>query len=120
VRESNLAYVGRRATEIRLQFDDKRLLMTHGSPWSPQFQYLTETSRELERCVELDVDFLVLGHSHLPYVCRVGRTLVINPGSVGRADQPEGGDTLSYAILDTNSDEVRHESFVVPNCSVRA
>ena len=45
---------------------------------------------------------------------RVGRALVINPGSAGEARDPRNAFQLSYAILDTATDEVAFDSFQDP------
>lgn len=84
----------------------KRLLMVHGSPFDPYDEYLYPGSRGLARCAELDVDFLVLGHTHIPMATRVGRTLVVNPGSLGQGGDPDHPGMLSYAVLDTDTDRV--------------
>jgi hypothetical protein len=43
---------------------------------------------------------------------RVGRALVINPGSTGEARDIANGRRLSYAVLDTSSDELLFDNFV--------
>jgi hypothetical protein len=45
---------------------------------------------------------------------RVGRTLIINPGSAGEARDPRNGFRLSYAVLDTQTDEVTFGDFADP------
>jgi predicted phosphodiesterase len=42
---------------------------------------------------------------------RIGRALVINPGSAGDARDHANGRRLSYAVLDTASDEVLFDNF---------
>jgi putative phosphoesterase len=113
VRSQLLEHVRSRPSEAVLATGGRRVLMVHASPWSPRYQYLTPASRELDRCDELDVDFLVIGHSHLPFARRVGRTLVVNPGAVGRSDRPDSDD-VGYAVLDTDSGQVEHVSFPNP------
>ncbi|MBO0730246.1 MAG: metallophosphoesterase family protein [Acidimicrobiaceae bacterium] len=89
----------------------KRLLMVHASPFPPHDDYLYPGSSELARCAELDVDYLVLGHTHIPMATRVGRALVVNPGSLGQGGDPSYPGMLSYAVLDTDSDEVTFHRF---------
>ena len=84
----------------------KRLLMVHASPFSPYSDYLYRGSDQLARCGELDADILVLGHTHVPMAERVGSTLVVNPGSLGQGGDPDHPGMVSYAVLDTDSDEV--------------
>jgi putative phosphoesterase len=118
VRAANLEWVAGRPLSLRTTLGGgRRLLMVHGSPWAPHLDYLTPTSPQLGRCPELDVDFLVVGHSHLPFATRRGRTLVVNPGSIGQSDQPEMGDDVSFAVLDTESGEVGFQRFPNPQLS---
>ena len=114
VRAGNLDYVSRHGTEIRTRFGDKRLLMVHGSPWEPYGEYLHPSHPKFQRCDELEVDYLVLGHTHQPLVARFGRTLVVNPGSLGRSDQPGAGDVVTYALIDTSDDHVEVREFANP------
>jgi hypothetical protein len=45
---------------------------------------------------------------------RIGRTLVINPGSAGEARDARNAFRLSYAVLDTSSGEVTFDDFQDP------
>jgi putative phosphoesterase len=92
----------------------KHLRMVHGSPWAPHNEYVMPGGPLLAKCGGLGVDILVLGHTHVPMVERVGRTLVINPGSVGESRERGAGDMVSYAILDTASEEVELLRFENP------
>jgi putative phosphoesterase len=92
----------------------KRLLMVHASPFPPYGDYLYAGSPQLARCAELDVDILVLGHTHVPMATRVGRTLVVNPGSLGQGGDPAYPGMVSYAVLDTDSEEVTVHRFANP------
>ncbi|HML26840.1 MAG TPA: metallophosphoesterase family protein, partial [Methanomethylovorans sp.] len=50
---------------------------------------------------EIEADFLFIGHSHLPFIRKIGDLTLVNPGSVG---QPRDGDTrASCAIFDTDT-----------------
>ena len=68
----------------------------------------------LRRMAEIDADYIVLGHTHYQMAERVGRALVINPGSAGEARDPRNHFKLSYAVLDTASDEVTFDDFADP------
>ena len=92
--------------QLDVLVDGKRLLMTHASPCAPHTQYVMPRSAELARISEVDADFVLLGHTHRQMVQRVGRALVINPGSVGQPRDPSNGRCLSYAVLDTRTDDV--------------
>ena len=78
-----------------------RLPMVHGSPWPPFGDYLGPWSPALRRADELDVEILVLGHTHVPMVERFGHTLVVNPGSVSEPRQADRVRTC--AVIDTDA-----------------
>jgi predicted phosphodiesterase len=72
----------------------------HALPSDPLEGYLREESPETSWRDEVstagDPAVLLVGHTHRPFLKRVGKTTIVNPGSVGR---PKDGDSLaSYAI----------------------
>lgn len=91
----------------RLEFEvcGKTLLMVHAAPWT--YDYVYPGSPQMKRFAEVEADFVLGGHTHTPFAGRIGRALVINPGSAGqRRHVPEGGSLLSCAVLDATTDEV--------------
>jgi putative phosphoesterase len=77
----------------------RKLLVVHGSPASNDDAiYSSVTVRGLKtKLGEKHPDILVCGHTHIPFVKKVGGVLVINCGSAG---QPVDGDpNPSYALL---------------------
>jgi putative phosphoesterase len=111
--EENWAFLERLEQRLVLELEGRRLLMVHGSPWQPHDDYLYPNHPLLERIPELEVDFFVYGHTHVPLSRRFGDTLVVNPGSVGEA-RGANGNALSFAVLDTDTDDVRFEQFARP------
>lgn len=81
-----------------------RILMVHASPWKPFEEYIFPGSPKLARFAQLPYDFVILGHTHVPMVQRVGGVTVFNPGSCSqpRDQDPRG----SYALLDVERREV--------------
>ena len=69
------------------------------------------TSSELQRFDEADADIVLYGHTHQQLVRRIGRVLVINPGSAGDGRDPRNGRQLSCAVLDTATEEVAVHDF---------
>ena len=56
----------------------------------PHYGRLEQNSDEwIVELEQINADVLLVGHSHVPFVRRVGDKLVVNPGSVG---QPRSGD----------------------------
>ena len=114
VRRHNLELMAAAPTHFERTVSGKRLLMVHASPFAPYSEYLYPDSPQLARCAEMDTDFLVLGHTHVPMATRVGKTLVVNPGSLGQGGDPDHPGMVSYAVLDTDSDEVVIHRFANP------
>ena len=85
----------------------KRLLLIHSTPWEPRGEYVHPHSAKLDRFAEADADIVLYGHTHCQVVKRVGKVLVINPGSAGDGRDSRNDRQLSCAVLDTVSEEVR-------------
>lgn len=96
--ESSRRYLSQLGLEGRTSCDQRLLAVYHGSVDSA-LEYVFEEQAEeglLERAL---CDILVLGHTHVPYIRKFARGLIVNPGSVG---QPRDGDPrASFAVLDT-------------------
>ncbi len=101
-----LDWLAARPHRLELRIGDKKLLAVHSTPWEPRGAYVFPHSSELDRFGEVDADFVLFGHTHHQLVRRVGKVLVINPGSAGDARDPGNGRRLSCAVLDTGNDEV--------------
>jgi putative phosphoesterase len=74
-------------------------LLAHASPTGDLYTYLRpEVSDEVltEESRGVDTDFIFIGHTHLPMLRRLGKTTIVNPGSIG---QPRhGGPEASYVL----------------------
>jgi len=109
-----LDWLAQRPHELQLRIGGKRLLVAHGSPFEPRYEYVYPHSPVLSRFAELDTDIVILGHTHYQMARRVGRVLVINPGSAGEARDARNGFQLSYAVLDTETEEVNFRDYADP------
>jgi putative phosphoesterase len=114
VRRENLTYMQSQPFNLDVRVNGQRLYMVHGSPWEPHDEYIYPNSPALKRLSQIGSDFVVLGHTHYHMAERVGRSLVINPGSCGEARDHRNGFRLSYAILDTETEEVTFDHFEDP------
>jgi putative phosphoesterase len=86
---------------LRFRFDNVRFTLCHGSPWDPDYYVYPNSSLEIfDKCtLELSSDFLLLGHTHHPFMTHNNGVLILNPGSVGQPrDQNYGA---SWAIINT-------------------
>jgi putative phosphoesterase len=93
-----LSWLAQRPHRRELRIDGKRILMVHSTPWEPRGSYVLPTSSELQRFGDADADIVLYGHTHQQVVRRVGRVLVVNPGSAGDGRDPRNGGQLSCAV----------------------
>jgi predicted phosphodiesterase len=100
---------------LPLQLTEGPFTLVHGTPNDPLWEYLVSYSQASAAWDAIDTSTLLVGHSHLPFVCQEGQPmkrglehgqhvpvdglrLAINPGSVG---QPRDGDPrAAYAVYD--------------------
>ena len=104
-----------------LTLDSKRYLLVHATPRDPMDEFgppdVDFWSRRLEG---INVDYVLCGHTHQPYILQVGMTTIINPGSIGL---PRDGDPrASFAIIDNNAIELRRVQYPIDRSieSIRA
>ena len=111
--------------ELPLKLEIDEFTIVHGSPRDPIWEYVVSEDAALASFNHLETDRCLLGHSHIPFLCRPtgedvefvefpldravpleGERMLINPGAVG---QPRDGDTrASYAVYDSVEDAVFH------------
>jgi putative phosphoesterase len=111
---SLLQWLAERPKRLELNFGGKKILIVHSTPWEPRGAYVYPHSSLLERFGEVEADFVLYGHTHHQLVRRVGKVLVINPGSAGEARDQGNGRQLSCATLDTVTGEVVIADFPEP------
>ncbi|MCH7786187.1 MAG: metallophosphoesterase family protein [Chloroflexi bacterium] len=109
--------------ELKLELDE--FTVVHGSPRDPIWEYVVSVAAAVASFLHFDTYWCLLGHSHIPFVCRPAEAgavfldfpldapvalsderVIINPGGVG---QPRDGDPrASYAIYDSDAATVAH------------
>lgn len=109
-----LAWLAERPFTLETRINGQRLVVVHGSPWEPRYEYLYPSSHALRAFQHFDADYVILGHTHYQMARRFGRVAVINPGSTGEPRDPRNGWRLSFAVLDTAAGEVRFCNFTDP------
>lgn len=91
---------GSRETEKLLYLEGRRTLMCHGHTYGVK-QSLLAAGLAAE---EKELDLFLFGHTHKPLVDRRGRTLFLNPGSIGDYARPTYGIvTLENGKLDART-----------------
>ena len=103
---SMLSWMAEQPHRRELTFGNKKVLMVHSTPWEPRGAYVHPTSSQIKRFGEVDADYVLYGHTHYQMAERIGKVMVINPGSAGDARDSRNGRQLSFAVLDTATDEV--------------
>ncbi len=101
-----VAWLRQQPYRVERQVDGKKVVMTHGSPWEPWKEYHYPHEAVWSRAAELDCDALIVGHTHYKMALRVGRVLIINPGSAGDPRDHRNDFQLSCATWDTTTGEV--------------
>lgn len=89
-----------------------RFHLTHATPSNPFRGWCLPDSADWDAEVaRITADVLLVGHTHIPFVRQVGRTLVVNPGSIG---QPKTGDALArYAVWEDGQVSLRSYAYPV-------
>lgn len=114
-----MAWLAERPHRVELELGGKKLLLVHSTPWEPRGAYVHPHSGLLERFGEAEADIVLYGHTHEQLVRRVGRVLVVNPGSAGDARDSRNGRLLSCAVLDVASEEATLIDFPDPQSTPR-
>jgi len=74
-------------------------LLAHASPTGDLYTYLRPEISDEALAREsrgIAADFIFLGHTHLPMIRQIGKTTIVNPGSIG---QPRHGDPQASYVL---------------------
>lgn len=110
---ADLDYLGSRPLTADVTFGGVRFHLVHATPSDPLYTYLRpeEDRRWAEEVERVDGDVILVGHTHLPMLLRVGKKLVVNPGSVG---QPRDGDPrAAYAIFEDGEPRLERTAYDV-------
>lgn len=90
---------------VDLMISEIRILLCHGAPWDVDLYVYPDAAPELfQRCADQNFDIVVMGHTHYPMCQKIGRTLLVNPGSVGQPRNRKPG--AHWALFDTVSREI--------------
>jgi predicted phosphodiesterase len=110
---ADLDDLGSRPLTADVTLGGVRFHLVHATPSDPLQTYVRpgEEKRWAEEAAHVDADVLLVGHTHLPMVLRVGKKLVVNPGSVG---QPRDGDPrAAYAIVEDGEPRLERAAYDV-------
>jgi putative phosphoesterase len=97
--DDHLTWLAQLPVTRYLTLDDKKFLLVHATPRDPMDEYIGDSEEQWRARLEhVNVDFVCVGHTHIPMHLDLGHAQVVNPGSVG---QPRDGDArAAYAIIE--------------------
>ncbi|MBI4277991.1 MAG: metallophosphoesterase family protein [Armatimonadetes bacterium] len=98
----------------RLTVGQVSFALVHAAPTDPLYRYLPADAPDDVVADELRVagaDVLLVGHTHIPMIRRIGERLVVNPGSVGMPR--DGGSGACFAVWEDGRVELRRASYDV-------
>jgi len=92
--------------------DGRSFYLCHAIPSNPLYGYCPEDSdlwaAELKK---VDADFLLVGHTHTPFVRQIGDKTIVNPGSLG---QPKTGKAdACYAVWEDGAFALKQFTYPV-------
>lgn len=95
-----------------IERDDRKFFLCHAIPSNPLYGYCPENSdlwpSELEH---VDAGFLLVGHTHTPFIRKIGDKTIVNPGSLG---QPKTGKAdACYAVLENGKFQLKQFAYPV-------
>ena len=103
ISNSNQEFIKGLLPEKITEIEGIKILFVHGRPDDPLNGYLYENDK-LYEWKQLEYDFVFMGHTHYPYIKKIGCTTYVNVGSCGLPR--DEGTSPSYAIFDTQTREV--------------
>ena len=92
--------IGDVPSEKILEFNGKRIFITHGHKYSVKWDY----NKLCSKAEEMNADILLFGHTHIADMVRKKEYLLVNPGSIS---DPRDGEGESYLILEIDSKKVK-------------
>jgi putative phosphoesterase len=97
--DGHLTWLAQMPVTRYLTLGGLRFLLVHATPRDPMDEYIADSQQQWQmRLDHVDVDFVCVGHTHIPMHLQLQNAQVVNPGSVG---QPRDGDSrAAYAIIE--------------------
>ena len=93
----DVAFLRNLPVQRKLTVNSTSFYLVHAMPTDPLFGYCPENAERWQTEIGwTDADVLVVGHTHTPFIRKIGKTTIVNSGSVG---QPKTGRPLAcYAL----------------------
>lgn len=90
---------------LKIETTEGFIYIYHGTPAGNQSYFYPDSPLDaIQSTIPSDCRWLILGNTHWPMIRHIGKTMIINPGSVG---QPRNDSTgAHWAILDTRLNSI--------------
>lgn len=98
----------------RITIGARKVLLMHEASGVDGGYLYPDADPELVASVDTlggDVDLLLVGHTHYPFVAPLGHTMIVNPGSIGQARDLGGLAQWALIHLDTLAVELRRTPY---------
>ncbi len=88
IKKEYYAELNRLPDVLSKTLDGVKIMMYHGSPWNHFEEYIYPDYQSFDRFREISVDVIILGHTHYPFIRRIGGKVIAsraaseNPRSV--------------------------------------
>ena len=106
------AYLRSLPLQCEVERDGRHFHLCHAVPSDPLYGYCLEDSdRWAAELQELPADILLVGHTHMPFIRRLGNRTVANPGSLGQPKTGRSG--ACYAVWNDSRLELKEFSYPV-------
>lgn len=112
VTDDDRRYLAGLPTSLWLTLNSKRYLLVHATPRDPMDEFAPPDPEAWKRRLQnIEADYVCVGHSHVQYMLQVGKTTVINPGSVGL---PRDGDPrAAYAVITDDGPVLKRAAYPI-------
>jgi putative phosphoesterase len=103
----------------KIQVGNKAVLLTHGSPFNFLEGYIYPNSN-FDSFLGLKEDIFVMGHTHRPFIKRIGDKMIVNVGSVGLPR--DNGRMMSFGVFDVDKMKfsiLRREMRIAELCNLK-
>lgn len=106
LRDDTLAWLDDLAPTRAYRWDGARVMLAHGAPHRvDEYVFPEQVPKRFKRAVRaLELDLLLLGHTHRPMAVRLGALWIVNPGSVAGT---RTRDSHTCAVVDLPTCEAR-------------
>jgi len=102
LKQDGIDYITKLSHPLEINLDGRRIIVAHGTPWNiSQYLYQNSDSSTWKRIAKMDVDVVILGHTHHQMLRKFDGKLVVNPGSVGQNRSAKS--IADWAILDLSN-----------------